>query len=175
METDFFSPVTDSEVEERIVFLGKVLEILNVQFPDRSFSGSLDGKCIKSGRMRLNVAGVKVAFDNWPKEKYDLAELVRIHLHDFVRSADLDLPPKLSPGTGGALLMPQLIPSREIDRMQKEETSELMRFPFAGEIEIALVVDAEKFFKFVTKADFDNWLIEPERLLAIAVDNLNDR
>ena len=173
MESDFFDPSKEAELVALRGFQARVLSILNSQYPGREFAASLDGKCIELGLMKLNLAGVRSRFESRTQTDSELAEVVRVFLDDLIARADLPLSSEKTLGNVAALLMPQLITKRSA--ATHRETLDLISFPFAGEIEVALVVEAEKFCGFVTTDYFNNWIISPEKLLTIALDNLDER
>lgn len=156
-----------SDGDEQRAFQTKVLTLLRELHPDKSFEGSDDTQTILFDKQTLGLTNIRSNFLLGSQTEGDLRDIVSEHFRNVLAGLSLAERDELNWERSKGLLKPQLMPK---DFLQKIP---LISRPFGLEIVIGFVIDSEKAYSYVSKADVDRWAVDEKEIHEAALDNLN--
>ena len=157
-----------SDGDEQRAFQTKVLSLLGELHPDKEFARSADPLVLTFGEQTLGLTNILAKFLLSSQSEADLREIVAEHINGVLEGTIAAERDELDWAGAKPLLRPQLMPGEFLERMP------LISKPFGDEIVIGFVIDSEKAYSYVSKADVDRWRVDEQEIYDAALDNLNE-
>ena len=169
MISRFINIFKKTDGDEQRAFQGRVLKILREIQPDKNFSPSEDPLTLNLGDKVLGLTNLRSNFLLSSKTESDLRTFVTEYILNVLPGLDVTERTELGWVQESLNLMPQLMP---VDFLEKLD---LVSFPFAGQVVIGFVIDAEKTYSYVSKDDIKRWDVDETKIFDLALENLNER
>ncbi len=156
-----------SDGDEQRAFQTKVLTLLGELHPDKSFEGSDDPQTILFDKQTLGLTNIRSNFLLGSQTEGDLRDIVSEHFQNVLAGLILTERDELNWERSKGLLKPQMMPKDFLEKIP------LISRPFGLEIVIGFVIDSEKAYSYVSRADVDRWGVDEQEIQDAALDNLN--
>lgn len=154
--------------DEQRAFQTRVLSLLRELHPDKSFSRSDDPLILMLDKQTLGLTNIRSNFLLSSQTDGDLRDIVAAHFENVLAGLSLTEREELNWELAKGLLRPQLMPKEFLEKMP------LISRPFGDEIVVGFVIDAEKAYSYVSKADIDRWGVDEGDIYEAALANLNE-
>jgi hypothetical protein len=170
MLSKFIDKIKGKNIDEKIAFRNRVIEILGKIYPQYEIKKSKNADLLFIEETQFSLINLHTKFLLTSKTNFDLKELVTEHfglLHSVIDDID-EISSKASWADVKENVFLQLIPAEYIEQFP------CVAFPFSKEITIGIVVDDESSYSYVLVDDLLNWEVEKEEIYKIALDNLEN-
>jgi hypothetical protein len=168
MTSRFTRAFKKSDGDEQRAFQTRVLMLLRELHPDKSFSGSDDPLTIGFDEQTLGLTNIRSNFLLSSQTEGDFRDIVSAHFQSVLAGFSLTERDELDWERSKGLIKPQLMPIEFLERVP------LISRPFGEGIVLGFVIDSEKAYSYVSKADVDRWGVDEQEILDTAIENLKE-
>ena len=155
-------------------FQSEVLAMLKQEFPKRSFTPGNSPDVIVADKVELGLNNLRarLCLASPPLSAKERVAVARAHFRSMLSIAD-QRPPGATEGWAGVQdrVMLQLMPAEYAERFQDDRA--LVSRPFIPGVATAVVIDGEKGYRYVRRADVAQWKIGADALFERALKNLD--
>jgi uncharacterized protein YtpQ (UPF0354 family) len=155
-----------SPPDERVLFRDRVLAVLAVEFPERSFVATDDPEVIELGSSEFGLQNLRARFAGSEGGEEQLVALVREHFEATLAAMETAAG-ELTWAEAQVQLRPQLAPAEYVEQMP------LAHVVLGTGVVAALVLDGEESYRYVLAEDLERWGVAIDRAMAVAEENLD--
>ncbi len=170
MTSRFVNLFKRSDLDEQRAFQRRVHGSLSELYPDCIFILTEDPLTLKSDDDTVfGLTNLRSNFLLSTQSNHDLQELIRAQFDPLFTRSEILSDESVPWAEAMQRLMPQLMPSAFLDRM------DLVSFPFGDCVVIGFVIDSEEAYSYVREEELVNWGVNANEILSQALTNLNER
>ena len=155
--------------DEQRALQRRVLSVLRELHPDKKFSKSDDPLIVNLADQKFGLTNVRANFLLSSGSESDLREIVAEHFENVFTGLGQLEKDELNWEQAKPILMPQLMPKEFLKDFP------LVSFPIGEEVFLGFVIDSEKAYSYVSKADVEGWGVNELEIYSVSLDNLKER